>query len=139
MNGLTFLFLLGSNNNGVDMGYNVQTTVDAKHKLVVDFKVTTHANDIGELDNMALRAKKLFGGQPFNVLADKGYYKAEDLKRCVRKGLTPYVSRLVYSNVPEIKTFTRTNFIMTKKTMSIDAPLEKSFAMLEIGELRQQA
>ncbi len=90
--------LMSSNNNGVDMSYNIQTTVDAKHKLVVDYKVTTHANDIGELDNMALRAKKLFGGLTFKVLADKGYYKAEDLKRCVRKGITPYVSRQVHSN-----------------------------------------
>ena len=55
-------------------------------------------NDLGELDNMALRAKKLFDGKGFEVLADKGYYKAEDLKRCVlgerirqersKKGLT---------------------------------------------------
>lgn len=90
--------LMNSNNNGVDMAYNVQTTVDDKHKLVADFKVTTQANDIGQLDNMALRARKLFGGLKFKVVADKGYYKAEDLKRCVKKGITPYVSKQIYSN-----------------------------------------
>lgn len=42
------------------MGYNVQTTVDSKHKLIIDFKVTQNSNDLGELDNMALRAKKIF-------------------------------------------------------------------------------
>jgi hypothetical protein len=52
-----------NNNNNVDVSYNVQTTVDAKHKLLADFKVTQKPNDLGELDNMALRAKKFFGGK----------------------------------------------------------------------------
>lgn len=55
-------------------------------------------NDLGELDNMSLRTKKLFGNKEFEVLADKGYYKAEDLKRCVENGITPYVTKQVYSN-----------------------------------------
>lgn len=90
--------LMCNNNNNVDVSYNVQTTVDAAHKLIVDFKVSQKPNDLGELDNMALRAKKLFGGKDFEVLADKGYYKAEDLKKCVENGITPYVARQVYSN-----------------------------------------
>jgi hypothetical protein len=36
--------------------------------LIADFKVTQRPNDIGELDNMALRAKKLFGDKEFEVL-----------------------------------------------------------------------
>lgn len=89
---------LMANNNNVDVSYNVQTTVDAKHKLIVDFKVTNKPNDLGELDNMALRAKKLFAGKAFEVLADKGYYKAEDLKKCVANGINPYVAKQTYSN-----------------------------------------
>jgi len=90
--------LMSNNNNNVDVSYNVQTTVDSKHKLIADFKVTQKPNDLGELDNMALRAKKLFGGKGFEVLADKGYYKAEDLKKCVKNGITPYVTKQTYSN-----------------------------------------
>ena len=37
-------------------------------------------------------------GKEFEVLADKGYYKAEDLKKCVEKGITPYVTKQIYSN-----------------------------------------
>jgi len=88
--------LMCNNNNNVDVSYNVQTTVDAKHKLIADFKVSQKPNDLGELDNMALRAKKLFGGQEFEALADKGYYKAEDLKKCVENGITPYVTKQIY-------------------------------------------
>ena len=87
-----------NNNNNVDVSYNVQATVDAQHKLIADFKVTQKPNDLGELDNMALRAKKLFGGKKFEALADKGFYKAEDLKKCVASGITPYVTKQIYSN-----------------------------------------
>lgn len=90
--------LMSNGNNNVDVSYNVQTTVDEKHKLIVDFKVTQNPNDLGELDNMALRAKKLFGGKEFDVVADKGYYNAEDLKKCVDNGITPYVAKQTYSN-----------------------------------------
>ena len=90
--------LMSNNSNNVDVSYNVQTTADEKHKLIADFKVTQNPNDLGELDNMALRAKKLFGGKEFEVVADKGYYKAEDLKKCVDKGIIPYVAKQTYSN-----------------------------------------
>jgi hypothetical protein len=90
--------LMCNNNNNVDVSYNVQTTVDSKHKLILDFKVSQKPNDLGELDNMALRVKKLFDGKEFEVLADKGYYKAEDIKKCVEEGITPYVSKQTYSN-----------------------------------------
>jgi len=90
--------LMSHNNNSVEVSYNIQTTVDSKHNLIVDFKETKKPNDMGELDNMSIRTKKIFGGKKFKVLADKGYYKVEDLKRCVRKGITPYVARQAHSN-----------------------------------------
>jgi len=90
--------LMANHNNNVEVSYNVQTTVDAKHKLIADFKVTQKPNDLGELDNMALRAKKLFGNKAFEVLADKGYYKAKDLKRCTENGITVYITKQTYAN-----------------------------------------
>ena len=97
--------LMANNNNNVDVSYNIQTTVDAKHKLIADFKITNKPNDLGELDNMALRAKRLFAGKDFEVLADKGYYKAEDLKKCVANGITPYVTKQNYANKTGDKEF----------------------------------
>ena len=90
--------LMSSGHDSVNVSYNVQTTVDSEHKLIADFKVSDNPNDIGELDNMALRTKKLFGGKEFEVLADKGYYKVEDLKKCVENGITPYVAKVIHSN-----------------------------------------
>lgn len=89
---------LMANHNNVEVSYNIQTTVDAKHKLIADFKVTQKPNDLGELDNMALRAKKLFGDKAFEVLADKGYYQAKDLKKCAENGITVYITKQTYAN-----------------------------------------
>jgi transposase len=89
---------LMANHNNVELSYNVQTTVDAKHKLIADFKITQKPNDLGELDNMAIRAKKLFGNKTFEVLADKGYYQAKDLKKCTENGITVYITKQTYAN-----------------------------------------
>lgn len=83
----------------------MQTTVDAKHKLIADFKVTQKPNDLGELDHMALRVKKLFGNKAFEVLADKGYYQAKDLKKCAENGITVYITKQSYANGTEDQAF----------------------------------
>jgi len=41
--------LMSNSNNNVDVSYNVHTTVDAKHKLIADFKVSQKATDLGNL------------------------------------------------------------------------------------------
>lgn len=127
--------LMCNNNNNVDVSYNVQTTVDAKHKLVADFKTTQHPNDLGELDNMSLRAKKLFGGKDFEVLADKGYYKASDLKKCVEKGITPYVAKQTYSNGTGDKEFYTDKFQYDKEQNIYICPAGKE---LYLGRKRTQ-
>ena len=45
-----------NNNNGLEISYNVQTTVDSKHKLIVDFKVTNKPN-LEEFTNLLVREK----------------------------------------------------------------------------------
>jgi len=117
--------LMSNNNNNVDVSYNVQTTVDSAHKLIADYKVTQKPNDLGELDNMALRAKKLFGGKDFEALADKGYYKAEDLKKCVENGITPYVAKQIYSNGTGDKDFYSDKFKYDKDKNAYICPAGK--------------
>jgi transposase len=117
--------LMANNNNNVDVSYNVQTTVDSKHKLIADFKVSQKPNDLGELDNMALRAKKLFGGKDFEALADKGYYKAEDLKKCTENGITPYVTKQIYSNGTGDKDFYTDRFQYDKDKNAYICPAGK--------------
>jgi hypothetical protein len=74
------------NNQRVEVCYNVQTTVDSKHKLILDHEVTNEGTDYNQLGEMAERAK-----EKLEVLADKGYYDAEEIKKCVDQGIIPYI------------------------------------------------
>jgi len=58
--------------NVVEVSYNIQTAVDEKHKLVVEYE-PTNTNDIKALLNTAVKAKEACGVKEIKVLADKGY------------------------------------------------------------------
>lgn len=90
--------LMSNGKGGVEVSYNVQTTVDAKHKLVCDFEVTNEANDSGKLGQMALRAKEILETEELEVLADKAYYETTCLKTCAENAIRPYVSKQKRAN-----------------------------------------
>lgn len=106
--------LMTNNSNGVEASYNIQTAVDSKHKLIVDFETSQNPNDLGELSDMSLKAKEVLEVENLEVLADKGYYKAEDLKKCVENGITPYVAKQTYSNGTGDKDFYGDKFTYDK-------------------------
>ncbi|MGC1242107.1 MAG: IS1182 family transposase [Chryseosolibacter sp.] len=85
--------MMSVNNNGLDVCYNVQTVVDAEHKLVVDCEVINNPTDHGQLNKMASRAKEVLGVEELQVLADKGYYSTNDLVKCEEADLTTYVAK----------------------------------------------
>jgi len=60
-------------NNITEVAYNVQTTVDAKHNLPIDYKVT-NTNDSKAMGNMLQRAKSILRSNRFTALYDKGYH-----------------------------------------------------------------
>jgi transposase len=76
---------------GTDVCYNVQTSVDGKHKLVVDVEVTNEGNDHGLLPDMARQAKEALHVEKLTVVADAGYFGFEDLKTCEDDNITAYV------------------------------------------------
>ena len=86
------------NNNGMDVCYNVQTAVDDKNKLIVDFEITNNPSDQNQLSEMATRSKEFFETEKLECLADKGYYNAEDLKKCEGEKITTYVAKQTQPN-----------------------------------------
>lgn len=76
---------------GTDVAYNVQITVDAKHKLIVDHEVTNGCNDSNQLSAMAIRAKEVLGVESLEVVADKGYYSGTEIKDCVDEDIVPFI------------------------------------------------
>ena len=70
--------LLMLRNNITEVSYNVQTTVDAKHYLCIDYKVTNQ-NDAHAMGNMLRRAKTILNHNRFTGLYDKGYHTGSQL------------------------------------------------------------
>ena len=77
----------------VGVGYNAQLAIDAKHKLIVEQHVTNAGSDLGLLAQTAGAAKELLGVERIDAVADKGYYKGEDIAACEEIGVSPYVAR----------------------------------------------
>jgi len=77
----------------VAVGYNAQIAVDAKHKLIVEQQVTNQVLDLGLLTQTAEPAKEILGVETIEVVADRGYFKAEDIEACENAGMVPYVPR----------------------------------------------
>jgi transposase len=77
----------------VAVGYNVQIAVDTKHKLIVAQQVTNQVLDIGLLTETASPAKEILGVERIAVVADRGYFKIEDIEACEKAGMEPYVPR----------------------------------------------
>jgi transposase len=77
----------------VAVGYNVQLAVDAKHKLIAEQEVTNQVVDMGLLKETAEPARAILGVERIDVVADRGYFKIEDIEACDKAGLTPHVPK----------------------------------------------
>ena len=75
----------------VAVGYNVQLAVDAKHKLIVEQTVTNQVVDMGLLKETAEPARAILDVETIDVVADRGYFKSEDIEACEEAGLAPHV------------------------------------------------
>lgn len=95
-------------NQKFDVSYNVQTTIDAKNNLVLDYEVTNEGNDKNQLNEMATRAKDILEVESLEVLTDKGYYNPEEIRKCSENNIIPIIpepkpKQFKEGNVPEPK------------------------------------
>lgn len=78
-------------NNTTEVAYSVQTVVDAKHNLPIDYKVTNQ-NDSRALSGMLRRTKTILGATDFTAIYDKGYHTGSELKMAVTSGINIMVA-----------------------------------------------
>ncbi|MFT5662591.1 MAG: hypothetical protein ACI9TV_003248, partial [Sulfurimonas sp.] len=123
------------------MAYNSQICVDDKFKFIVATDVTSSGTDKQELHHMAMQTKEVITSPELVILADKGYYSAAEIKKCVDDG--------VKTLVPSIRTgqelinkgkFTKDKFIYDKvqdayicpnnKLISRTKSINKSYARI---------
>ena len=84
--------LMTSNGRNMDVGYNVQTIVDAKHKLVIDFEVSNQGNDKNFITPMAARAQEMLGTETLTVVTDTGYESIQDIMSAMGRGVEVHVA-----------------------------------------------
>jgi transposase len=78
-------------NNITEVAYNVQSIVDSKNNIPIDYKVTNQ-NDSKAMGNMVQRAKSILGTNEFTVLYDKGYHTGSELKTAQDLGVETIVA-----------------------------------------------
>jgi transposase len=78
-------------NNITEVAYNVQTTVDGKNNIPIDYKVTNE-NDSKAMGNMIQRAKSILGTNEFTALYDKGFHTGSELKTAQDLGVETIVA-----------------------------------------------
>lgn len=88
-------------NNITEVAYNVQTVVDAKHNLPIDYKVTNE-NDSKAMGAMLRRTKTILNTTDFTALYDKGYHTGTEIKTAIDLGIHIMVAiPEVASNAPD--------------------------------------
>ena len=93
------------------VGYNMQSVVDTKHHLIVTHKVTNVGIDRGQLSMMSEQARDALKTEKIEVLADKGYFKGEEIAKCDRGGIEVYVPKPATSNARARGRFDRQEFV----------------------------
>jgi transposase len=93
------------------VGYNVQTAVDTKHHLIVAHEVTNVGSDRGQLSTMARETQAAIGASDLTAIADRGYFKGEEILACEAAGVTPLVAKPLTSGAKADGRFGKQDFI----------------------------
>jgi transposase len=94
--------LMGNNRGGVDVSYNVQSAVDGKHDIVLEYDVSLNPSDHHQLGNMVKKVMRKLKLKRLTAIADKGYYNGEDLARLKRLKVAAIVSKQKPSDAKDL-------------------------------------
>jgi len=104
------------------VGYNVQTAVDTKHHLIVAHEVTNKGHDHTQLTKMSKLARIATGSEHMSVVADRGYYKGEEIHACEIAGITTYLPKpQTSSNIKKGK-FSKRDFVYHSQDDEYECP-----------------
>jgi transposase len=92
------------------VGYNVQSAVETKHHLIVAHEVTNLGYDRDALAMMARAAREVMSSDEIEAIADKGYYKGEEIVACEEDGISVTVPKPHTSNAAAHGRFDRADF-----------------------------
>jgi transposase len=97
------------------VGYNVQAAVDTTHHMIVAHEVVNVGHDRTQLTAMAKAARDAVGQKQMTVLADRGYFKGEEILQCTQEGINALVPKPLTSNSKAEGRFDKRDFIYNPK------------------------
>ena len=103
----------------------MQTAVDAQHHLIVAHDVTNVGHDRDQLSNMAGQAKAVMGVEALDVLADRGYFKGEEVLACAPLSVTPYVPKPLTSGSKAAGRFGKQDFVYIPEEDAYRCPADQ--------------
>ena len=119
------------------VGYNAQIAVDAKHHLIVAHEVTNDGIDRSQLSSMAKQARSAMGGEELTAVADRGYFKGEEILACEQAGITVIVPKPLTSGSKAEGRFGKQDFVYLADDDEYRCPagqrLTRHFAVVEHG------
>ena len=77
---------------GFDVSYNVQASVDSKHKLIAEFNVSNDGNDMRQLATMAISTSEILETPHITATADTGYNNPSEIAKCIEAGIIPQIA-----------------------------------------------
>jgi transposase len=123
--------------DGGIVGYNVQVAVDAQHHLIVAHEVITEGVDRDQLAPMAEQAREATGIEDLTVVADRGYFKGDQILKCDQAAITPIVPKTLTSNSLADGRFDKQDFIYIASDDQYRCPAGqraiKRFTTIEAG------
>jgi hypothetical protein len=119
------------------VGYNVQTAVDARHHLIIEHEVTNSGSDRDQLSGMAKKARTAIGTTTLTAIADRGYFKGEEILACHEAGISTLVPITKTSGAKADGRFDKADFIYEPQKNEYRCPAGQSliwrFASVERG------
>jgi transposase len=92
------------------VGYNVQAAVDTKHHLIIAHDIVQTGNDRDQLARMSKLAKATLGVDRLEVVADRGYYRSEEIFACEKANIAVTLPKPQTSNNKKQGRFVKADF-----------------------------
>jgi transposase len=107
------------------VGYNLQAAVDAEHHLIVAHELTNIGSDRAQLSTMAAKAKHAMGVDALDAIADKGYFKGEEIRTCEGIGVAAFVPRPLTSGAKARGRFGKQDFVYLEQENVYRCPADE--------------
>ena len=107
------------------IAYNCQIAVDNKAKLIVATDVSSQGNDAQQ--SMASQAKETLALKILAVVADKGYYSANEIKNCVDDKIYPIIPPIdTQQKQKKAGRYTKDEFVYNEEKDEYTCPNDKT-------------